>query len=150
MLKRRVRPLFASLCQNFEKLTHYTLSRQRLFNLCLERACRTIIDAEGKLDLTHDDRDAIRASQKDVKTPSLGEMIDHYLRSHPRFRDMKPLEHRLFEWHCANLEYANATTLDSLSLHHWDQVIILHLNNHIRRIARLSDAVPSYQEFMEN
>ncbi|TPX42391.1 hypothetical protein SeMB42_g05153 [Synchytrium endobioticum] len=92
-----------------------------LFNLCLERACQTIINEQGQPVRIHDGRGVIRATQKKVHAPSLGKMIDYYLKAHPRYLELKPVEHRLFGWHCANLEFANATTLDSLSLHHWDQ-----------------------------
>ena len=30
----------------------------------------------------------------------------------------------VYEWHMANLEFANATTLDTLDITHWDQVIV--------------------------
>jgi hypothetical protein len=32
-----------------------------------------------------------------------------------------PKAKRLLDWHVANLEFANATTIDTLSLEHWDQ-----------------------------
>ena len=32
-----------------------------------------------------------------------------------------PLDRQVLDWHFANLEFANATSLDTLSLRHWDQ-----------------------------
>ena len=37
-------------------------------------------------------------------------------------RVLSPTEKRLFAWHRANLEYANASDLSKNSLMHWDQV----------------------------
>lgn len=34
---------------------------------------------------------------------------------------MNLLDRRILDWHIANLEYANATWLNNLSLKHWDQ-----------------------------
>lgn len=33
----------------------------------------------------------------------------------------KELEQQLYNWHIANLEFANATCVENLSLAHWDQ-----------------------------
>ena len=34
---------------------------------------------------------------------------------------MSSNDRQIFDWHCANLEFANATPLTNLSLKHWDQ-----------------------------
>ena len=34
---------------------------------------------------------------------------------------MSAVDHQLLDWHLANLEFANAAPLKSLSLKHWDQ-----------------------------
>ena len=34
---------------------------------------------------------------------------------------MTPQERHVLDWHCANLEFANAAPLSALSLKHWDQ-----------------------------
>ncbi|TPX32271.1 hypothetical protein SmJEL517_g04593 [Synchytrium microbalum] len=92
-----------------------------LFNACLEKACQTILLDDGTPQLTNDDRDTIRSTQHGVEAPSLGAMIQYWLERDPKFRYMTHTDHRLFSWHVAHLEFANATTLESLSLHHWDQ-----------------------------
>lgn len=48
---------------------------------------------------------------------SLGKAIEHLLSE----LSLTPLERSLFDWHIANLEYACATELTPVSLHHWDQ-----------------------------
>lgn len=36
-------------------------------------------------------------------------------------------DRQILDWHFANLEFANATPLSTLSLKHWDQVLHAHL-----------------------
>ncbi|KAJ3358754.1 hypothetical protein GGF31_004991, partial [Allomyces arbusculus] len=52
---------------------------------------------------------------------SLGEALERALEQHPRYQDLTDADLRLIHWHIANLEFANATTIDQLSLEHWDQ-----------------------------
>ncbi|KNE73118.1 hypothetical protein AMAG_17266 [Allomyces macrogynus ATCC 38327] len=52
---------------------------------------------------------------------SLGEALERALEQHPRHQDLTDADLRLIHWHIANLEFANATTIDQLSLEHWDQ-----------------------------
>ncbi|GJJ77298.1 hypothetical protein EMPS_09657 [Entomortierella parvispora] len=54
-------------------------------------------------------------------SPTLGHSMDYFMESHPEFRSWTPQELGLIHWHYANLEFANATPLDQLSLRHWDQ-----------------------------
>jgi len=56
---------------------------------------------------------------KTLPHQSLGESIVEYFQD--TLKKPKPLDRRLFNWHCSNLEYANATNLDQLSLQHWNQ-----------------------------
>eukprot|EP00474_Spongospora_subterranea_P010087 CRZ10545.1 hypothetical protein [Spongospora subterranea] len=46
---------------------------------------------------------------------SLGHALDAKMRS----LKLSDLQRRLWRWHCANLEYANSTDLDQLSMLHW-------------------------------
>lgn len=51
---------------------------------------------------------------------TLGSVLDHAI---SRYRDLVELtaqDHRLINWHIANLEYSNATNLHNLSLSLWD------------------------------
>ncbi|KNE69129.1 hypothetical protein AMAG_13986 [Allomyces macrogynus ATCC 38327] len=52
---------------------------------------------------------------------SLGEALERALAQHPRYQNLTDADLRLIHWHIANLEFANATTIDQLSLEHWDQ-----------------------------
>ena len=52
---------------------------------------------------------------------SLGLVMDESVRQYQGFLDLKPYALRLMNWHFANLEYANATNVDRLSLRGWDQ-----------------------------
>ncbi|KAF9160065.1 hypothetical protein DFQ26_005900 [Actinomortierella ambigua] len=52
---------------------------------------------------------------------TLGVCMDYFVESHPDFAQWTDHELELIHWHYANLEFANATSLDKLSLKNWDQ-----------------------------
>ncbi|KAG0019789.1 hypothetical protein BGZ81_009600, partial [Podila clonocystis] len=58
---------------------------------------------------------------KSATLPTLGHSMDYFIESHPEFQTWTHNELGLIHWHYANLEFANATPLDQLSLRHWDQ-----------------------------
>lgn len=53
--------------------------------------------------------------------PTLGKTMDDVLRKYQKVLNLTDLDMRIMNWHYANLEYANASNVDSLSLGHWDQ-----------------------------
>lgn len=53
--------------------------------------------------------------------PVLGRTMDEGIRQYQSIVDMKPRDMRLLSWHHANLEYANAVSVNQLSLSGWDQ-----------------------------
>jgi monoamine oxidase len=53
--------------------------------------------------------------------PTLGQTMDEGLKQYQELVDMKPRDMRLLNWHHANLEYANAVSVNQLSLSGWDQ-----------------------------
>lgn len=53
--------------------------------------------------------------------PTLGQIMDEGLKQYQELVDMKPRDMRLLNWHHANLEYANAASVNQLSLSGWDQ-----------------------------
>lgn len=55
--------------------------------------------------------------------PTLGQTMDEGLRQYQSLVDLKPRDMRLLNWHHANLEYANAVSVNQLSLSGWDQDI---------------------------
>lgn len=55
--------------------------------------------------------------------PTLGETMDEGIMQYQNLVDLKPKDLRLFNWHHANLEYANAVSVNKLSLSGWDQDI---------------------------
>ncbi|CAO2656865.1 Nn.00g056680.m01.CDS01 [Neocucurbitaria sp. VM-36] len=55
--------------------------------------------------------------------PTLGQTMDEGLRQYQALVDLKPRDMRLLSWHHANLEYANAVSVNQLSLSGWDQDI---------------------------
>lgn len=55
--------------------------------------------------------------------PTLGETMDEGLRQYKDMLNLSPEDLRLFNWHHANLEYANAANVNQLSLGGWDQDI---------------------------
>jgi lysine-specific histone demethylase 1 len=54
---------------------------------------------------------------------SLGTVMNSGIEQYQNFLDLKPYALRLINWHFANLEYANAASVDKLSLRGWDQDI---------------------------
>lgn len=58
---------------------------------------------------------------KQSATQTLGAVMDEGVRQYQRMLPLEPKDMRLLNWHYANLEYANATTLGTLSLSGWDQ-----------------------------
>jgi monoamine oxidase len=55
--------------------------------------------------------------------PTLGQTMDDGLKQYQALVDLKPRDMRLLNWHHANLEYANAVSVNQLSLSGWDQDI---------------------------
>jgi lysine-specific histone demethylase 1 len=55
--------------------------------------------------------------------PTLGQTMDEGLLQYQSLVDLKPRDMRLLSWHHANLEYANAVSVNQLSLSGWDQDI---------------------------
>lgn len=53
--------------------------------------------------------------------PTLGYTMDEGLKQYQTMVEMKPRDMRLLNWHHANLEYANAVSVNQLSLSGWDQ-----------------------------
>lgn len=53
--------------------------------------------------------------------PTLGETMDEGIKQYQNIVDLTAQDLRLWNWHQANLEYANATSVDNLSLSGWDQ-----------------------------
>ena len=51
---------------------------------------------------------------------TLGSVLDHTITKYKDFVDLTPQDHRLINWHIANLEYSNATNLHNLSIGLWD------------------------------
>ena len=58
---------------------------------------------------------------KTSEYPTLGQTMDEGIRQYQAIVDMKPKDMRLLSWHHANLEYANAVSVNKLSLSGWDQ-----------------------------
>lgn len=58
---------------------------------------------------------------RDVKTHTLGAVMDEAIHQCQRILPLTPRDMRLLNWHYANLEYANAANLGKLSLSGWDQ-----------------------------
>lgn len=52
---------------------------------------------------------------------TLGAVMDEGVRQYQHMLPLTPKDMRLLNWHYANLEYANATNLNALSLSGWDQ-----------------------------
>lgn len=61
------------------------------------------------------------AAAKTSDFPTLGHTMDEGIRQYQAIVDMKPKDMRLLSWHHANLEYANAVSVNKLSLSGWDQ-----------------------------
>ncbi|KAL4910583.1 flavin-containing amine oxidoreductase-domain containing protein [Aspergillus multicolor] len=58
---------------------------------------------------------------KASKYQTLGRTMDEGVRQYERMLPLTPKDLRLMNWHFANLEYANATNINNLSLSGWDQ-----------------------------
>lgn len=71
------------------------------------------VSAQDDLDL---DKIAKASSRQ-----TLGAVMDEGVRQYQRMLPLTPKDMRLMNWHYANLEYANATNLNALSLSGWDQ-----------------------------
>ncbi|KAJ6099632.1 Winged helix-turn-helix transcription repressor DNA-binding [Penicillium canescens] len=61
------------------------------------------------------------AKQKPQQT--LGAVMDEGVKQYERMLPVTPKDMRLMNWHFANLEYANASNVNKLSLSSWDQDI---------------------------
>ncbi|KAF2118373.1 flavin-containing amine oxidoreductase-domain containing protein [Lophiotrema nucula] len=66
---------------------------------------------------------SLDAIAKSSLYPTLGQTMDEGLRQYQSMLGLKPKDLRLLNWHHANLEYANAATVNQLSLSGWDQDI---------------------------
>ncbi|OCK81016.1 lysine-specific histone demethylase 1 [Lepidopterella palustris CBS 459.81] len=55
--------------------------------------------------------------------PTLGETMDDAIKQYQDILTLTPKDMRLLNWHHANLEYANAVSVNQLSLSGWDQDI---------------------------
>jgi lysine-specific histone demethylase 1 len=73
------------------------------FDQRIEKEFNAILDLSNKM--------------KDTLPPSLGDAIAQLIAQ----RNVSDTEKRILHWHIANLEYACATDLARVSLHHWDQ-----------------------------
>ncbi|KAF4123516.1 [histone H3]-N6,N6-dimethyl-L-lysine4 FAD-dependent demethylase [Geosmithia morbida] len=51
---------------------------------------------------------------------TLGSVLDYAISQYKQMVDLNAQDHRLINWHIANLEYSNATNLHKLSLPLWD------------------------------
>jgi lysine-specific histone demethylase 1 len=60
---------------------------------------------------------------KSSEYPTLGQIMDDGIKQYQNLIDLKPRDLRLLNWHHANLEYANAVSVNQLSLSGWDQDI---------------------------
>ncbi|KAI5800528.1 flavin-containing amine oxidoreductase-domain containing protein [Pyronema domesticum] len=83
---------------------------EKLFNDILDRA-----------DCTGNETIELQAQGLDSGFPTLGKTMDHVLKKYQDILDLTPQDLRIINWHYANLEYANATNVDNLSLSYWDQ-----------------------------
>ncbi|KAF9355232.1 hypothetical protein BGX34_010575 [Mortierella sp. NVP85] len=100
---------------------------EAIFNRILDQACQLREKDELPRHLSEylkerakkDDKSTGRVES--VPSPTLGHCMDFFLESHPDFPTWTEKELGLIHWHYANLEFANATPLDQLSLRHWDQ-----------------------------
>lgn len=60
---------------------------------------------------------------KSVDHPTLGPTMDEGIKQYQDLINLSPKDLRLLNWHHANLEYANAVSVNQLSLSGWDQDI---------------------------
>jgi lysine-specific histone demethylase 1 len=61
------------------------------------------------------------AAAKMSEYPTLGHTMDDAIKQYQAIVNMQPRDMRLLSWHHANLEYANAVSVNKLSLSGWDQ-----------------------------
>ncbi|KAL6895565.1 Sec1-like protein [Trichoderma longibrachiatum] len=66
---------------------------------------------KGNLDLTQ---------ATTLEGSTLGSVLDYAITQYKNIVDLNAQDHRLINWHIANLEYSNATNLHNLSLGLWD------------------------------
>ena len=64
---------------------------------------------------------ALEAVATESSAPTLGATMDEAVRQYQELVDLTPQDMRLLNWHYADLEYANAATVSSLSLGGHDQ-----------------------------
>ena len=76
---------------------------------------------ELKPGITGEETISLEPHGSDPQFPTLGKTMDAAVQKYQDFLSLTPLDFKLINWHYANLEYANASTVDSLSLGHWDQ-----------------------------
>ena len=73
---------------------------------------------------TTDMKDTLELDELAAEThQSLGRIMNEGVVQYQQFLELRPFALRLMNWHFANLEYANAATVDKLSLVGWDQDI---------------------------
>lgn len=65
-------------------------------------------------------RDIDLDSAASDRSATLGSVVDEALMQHKGILDLNAQDFRLLNWHIANLEYSNATSLNRLSLKGWD------------------------------
>ncbi|KAF9900560.1 hypothetical protein EC991_007183 [Linnemannia zychae] len=100
---------------------------EAVFNEILDQACQLRDEDEIPKALLAYLGDRIRMDGRgpgrvrSTDLPTLGHSMDYFIQSHPEFKSWTSQELGLIHWHYANLEFANATPLDQLSLRHWDQ-----------------------------
>ncbi|KAF9343375.1 hypothetical protein BGX26_005840 [Mortierella sp. AD094] len=100
---------------------------ETVFNQILDRACQLRDEDELPLKLKAylsernkwDGKGPGRVQS--TTQPTLGHSMDFFMEFHPERRSWTSKELGLIHWHYANLEFANATPLDQLSLRYWDQ-----------------------------
>ncbi|KAF2400358.1 hypothetical protein EJ06DRAFT_537938 [Trichodelitschia bisporula] len=63
----------------------------------------------------------LRPCPEGSQYPTLGHTMDNIIDQYQRQLNLTPQDLRLFNWHHANMEYANAAHVDHLSLSGWDQ-----------------------------
>lgn len=76
---------------------------------------------QAKADATMSQTVDLDSVAKTSEYPTLGHTMDEGIRQYQKIVDMKPKDMRLLSWHHANLEYANAASVNKLSLSGWDQ-----------------------------
>ncbi|KAG0055367.1 hypothetical protein BGZ89_002370 [Linnemannia elongata] len=100
---------------------------EAVFNEILEQACQLREEDETPKALLAYLGDRVKMDGRgpgrvhSTELPTLGHSMDYFIQTHPKFKSWSSQELGLIHWHYANLEFANATPLDQLSLRHWDQ-----------------------------